>query len=379
MQASPRKALRAPSADSDLDASALYSPRVSMRPLLQDFSHANAAFDDGTADMHLEMLDSNQALLDVGEMVKSLIDDLEMEGDAPVGCRKRKGRLVRKRDLEGFCAEGEQEEEGVVIDAKQLELEIKRDGEKIRLAAQNLGLKETLVKVFRRELVVEVDERGEAVGVETKESRPSSAGKPVASNPELAVDERGEAVGVETKESRPSSAGKPVASNPGLAVDECKFVELLDEDSDEDSDEDADMVLRRPDIAVEPKEKGKAPMRLDQPAHAEPMRRQAKDDEEEWIRADQLDTKKAGPQYKDVYDDKLMWRVPDMKTSLLNHQVLGVDWMLRRETSEKAPKGGLVADAMGLGKVGLSITSLQFALTLPDHPIHRHHVSELPS
>ena len=320
MQTSPRKALRAPSADPDLDVSALSSPRVLMRPLLQDFSRANVIFDDGTADMHLKMLDShqNQALLDMGEIAKSLVDDLEMEGDAPVGCRKRRGRLVRKRDLEGFCADGEQEEEGV-IDAKQLELEIKCDGEKIRLAAENLGLKETLVKVFRRELVVEVDERGETVGAETKENRPSPA-------------------------------GKPVVSNPGLAVDECKFVELLDEDSDED----ADMVLRRPDIAIEPKGKGKAPMRLDQPAHAEPMRRQAKDDEEEWIRGDQLDTKETGPQYRDVYDDKFMWRVPDMKTSLLNHQVLGVDWMLRRETSEKAPKGGLVADAMGLGKVGLS-------------------------
>jgi SNF2 family DNA or RNA helicase len=44
-----------------------------------------------------------------------------------------------------------------------------------------------------------------------------------------------------------------------------------------------------------------------------------------------------------------MWLVKGMKSSLHHHQLLGVEWMLSREFGE-APSGGLLADAMGLGK-----------------------------
>ncbi|KAI5841595.1 SNF2 family N-terminal domain-containing protein, partial [Tricharina praecox] len=48
-------------------------------------------------------------------------------------------------------------------------------------------------------------------------------------------------------------------------------------------------------------------------------------------------------------------RVPAMVTTLMNHQVLGLDWMASRELLERPPVGGLVADEMGLGKTMQSI------------------------
>ena len=39
-----------------------------------------------------------------------------------------------------------------------------------------------------------------------------------------------------------------------------------------------------------------------------------------------------------------------MKTSLKAYQVLGSAFMRRRENALEEPKGGLVADQMGLGK-----------------------------
>lgn len=43
------------------------------------------------------------------------------------------------------------------------------------------------------------------------------------------------------------------------------------------------------------------------------------------------------------------WRVKGMKSTLYHHQLLGAQWMLSRELGV-APFGGLLADAMGLGK-----------------------------
>jgi SNF2 family DNA or RNA helicase len=45
-----------------------------------------------------------------------------------------------------------------------------------------------------------------------------------------------------------------------------------------------------------------------------------------------------------------MWLVKGMKTSLKNYQVMGTAFMRRRENSADEPKGGLMADQMGLGK-----------------------------
>jgi len=50
-------------------------------------------------------------------------------------------------------------------------------------------------------------------------------------------------------------------------------------------------------------------------------------------------------------NDEAEWLVPGMRTPLLNHQVLGVKWMVDREMGQRLPKGGLMADSMGLGKV----------------------------
>ncbi|KAI5783669.1 SNF2 family N-terminal domain-containing protein [Geopyxis carbonaria] len=47
-----------------------------------------------------------------------------------------------------------------------------------------------------------------------------------------------------------------------------------------------------------------------------------------------------------------------MRTPLLDHQVLGLDWMLDHEMSPARPKGGLVADAMGLGKTIQTIATM---------------------
>ncbi|TEY61183.1 hypothetical protein BOTCAL_0173g00160 [Botryotinia calthae] len=47
---------------------------------------------------------------------------------------------------------------------------------------------------------------------------------------------------------------------------------------------------------------------------------------------------------------KTTWLLKGMKTPLWHHQLIGVHWMMGREFSKEEPKGGIVADAMGLGK-----------------------------
>ncbi|KAM0140235.1 hypothetical protein ACHAO1_002465 [Botrytis cinerea] len=47
---------------------------------------------------------------------------------------------------------------------------------------------------------------------------------------------------------------------------------------------------------------------------------------------------------------KTTWLLKGMKTPLWHHQLIGVHWMMSREFSKEEPKGGIVADAMGLGK-----------------------------
>jgi hypothetical protein len=49
-------------------------------------------------------------------------------------------------------------------------------------------------------------------------------------------------------------------------------------------------------------------------------------------------------------DGKGLWIVKGMKTSLKGYQVLGTAFMRRRENATEEPKGGLMADQMGLGK-----------------------------
>ncbi|HEV7735948.1 MAG TPA: SNF2-related protein [Chlamydiales bacterium] len=39
--------------------------------------------------------------------------------------------------------------------------------------------------------------------------------------------------------------------------------------------------------------------------------------------------------------------LPDLEVTLMPHQVIGVDWMVKQE--KKKNKGGILADDMGLG------------------------------
>jgi SNF2 family DNA or RNA helicase len=47
-------------------------------------------------------------------------------------------------------------------------------------------------------------------------------------------------------------------------------------------------------------------------------------------------------------DDR--WKLKGMKSTLYNHQLVGVSWMLCQEFSPDGPYGGILADQMGLGK-----------------------------
>jgi hypothetical protein len=44
------------------------------------------------------------------------------------------------------------------------------------------------------------------------------------------------------------------------------------------------------------------------------------------------------------------WDLDGFGTSLFHHQVIGVSWMLSRELHPTEPKGGILADEMGMGK-----------------------------
>lgn len=55
---------------------------------------------------------------------------------------------------------------------------------------------------------------------------------------------------------------------------------------------------------------------------------------------------------------EILWLCPRMISGLKEHQVIGVGWMRRRETSGEEPHGGLFADDMGLGKTVQMIANI---------------------
>ncbi|KAH9881953.1 hypothetical protein J1614_001124 [Plenodomus biglobosus] len=59
-----------------------------------------------------------------------------------------------------------------------------------------------------------------------------------------------------------------------------------------------------------------------------------------------------------------LWLVKGMKTSLKHYQILGSAFMRRRENSMEEPRGGLLADQMGLGKTLMMLGKV--AVTLND-------------
>ncbi|CAN9108012.1 unnamed protein product [Alternaria alternata] len=57
-------------------------------------------------------------------------------------------------------------------------------------------------------------------------------------------------------------------------------------------------------------------------------------------------------------DGKGLWKVKGMSTSLKPYQVLGSAFMRRRENAAEEPRGGLMADQMGLGKTLMMIANM---------------------
>ncbi|KAF2750189.1 hypothetical protein M011DRAFT_397133 [Sporormia fimetaria CBS 119925] len=57
-------------------------------------------------------------------------------------------------------------------------------------------------------------------------------------------------------------------------------------------------------------------------------------------------------------DGKGLWLVKGMKTSLKPYQVLGAAFMRRRENALEEPRGGLMADQMGLGKTLMTLANI---------------------
>jgi len=183
------------------------------------------------------------------DIIKSLIDNVPLDDDAPVGCRRRR-RLVTKADLEK--EEVDDEDMDYTPDNRApVQEEIVDDRAKIQAAAERLGLKEEKVTITRKEEIIEE-----------------------------------------------GAQGKPAENHLNLAAE----------------------------------------------------------DDMEVIQGDQVgcldnDARK----FREISEEKTMWRVPGMVTTLMNHQVLGVEWMAAREFAERPPIGGLVADEMGLGKTMQSI------------------------
>jgi SNF2 family DNA or RNA helicase len=52
------------------------------------------------------------------------------------------------------------------------------------------------------------------------------------------------------------------------------------------------------------------------------------------------------------------WLLKGMKTPLYHHQLLAADWMVGREISLDRPNGGMLADAMGLGKTVSTLATM---------------------
>ncbi|KAF2265794.1 hypothetical protein CC78DRAFT_514734 [Lojkania enalia] len=57
-------------------------------------------------------------------------------------------------------------------------------------------------------------------------------------------------------------------------------------------------------------------------------------------------------------DGNGMWLVKGMKTSLKGYQLLGSAYMRRRENASEEPRGGLMADQMGLGKTLMMLANI---------------------
>jgi SNF2 family DNA or RNA helicase len=64
-----------------------------------------------------------------------------------------------------------------------------------------------------------------------------------------------------------------------------------------------------------------------------------------------------------------LWAIKGMKTSLKPYQLLGAAFMRRREGAEEEPRGGLMADQMGLGKTLMMLANIVNGLPPANAPV----------
>lgn len=307
--------------DDDSDDGHSRGPKPPKLPNLKSFPDLDES--SGFLDKHISRNDKTTAP-DFSELLASI----PLEDDAPVGTRRR--RLVRKKDLE------DEENEADLVPAD--EEEIKSDTLLIEEAAKRLGCRKRIVKTIRKEEIVQTDERGEAVSaVVVPDAR--------SDGEDAEEDEEDVEEPIEPELLAPKKATKVKTKEKGKGL-----LGLLDDSSD--GEEDEMMQLRRPE-PTRRRRKFVKPREIISPRD--------QDDGMEWVNGDQLGKKNdnARKQFRDIVEERTQWRVPGMKTSLLPHQVLGVDWMVQREYSKRAPYGGLVAgNSLAVGKFPLGGTNL---------------------
>ena len=64
-----------------------------------------------------------------------------------------------------------------------------------------------------------------------------------------------------------------------------------------------------------------------------------------------------------------LWLIKGMKTSLKPYQLLGSAFMRRRECAQEEPRGGLMADQMGLGKTLMTLANIVNGRPAPSAPV----------
>ncbi|KAK4069128.1 hypothetical protein Trihar35433_5707 [Trichoderma harzianum] len=62
--------------------------------------------------------------------------------------------------------------------------------------------------------------------------------------------------------------------------------------------------------------------------------------------------------YRKVEAQNGDWKLKGMATAMRNHQITAVAWMMKRELARSEPHGGILADAMGMGKTIMSLACM---------------------
>ncbi|KAL6697301.1 SNF2 family N-terminal domain-containing protein [Trichoderma pleuroticola] len=62
--------------------------------------------------------------------------------------------------------------------------------------------------------------------------------------------------------------------------------------------------------------------------------------------------------YRKVEAQNGDWKLKGMATAMRNHQLTAVAWMMKRELARSEPHGGILADAMGMGKTVMSLACM---------------------